>query len=143
MAFAVLIIGAILLPETEVLTASLKKLKGKTDITRMDEQGNIVLSISRKKLEGAGYKYGDVVKVYIAGKTIKMPIVSKSADVDRGKFGSVAEMISRQFLDDTDIPVAFGFPAGHGDINYPMLMGEMTELEVGSDEFTLKFGAVD
>ena len=85
MAFAVLIIGAILLPETEVLAASLKKLKGKTDITRMDEQGNIVLSISRKKLEGAGYKYGDVVKVYIAGKTIKMPIVSKSADVDEGK----------------------------------------------------------
>ena len=42
MAFAVLIIGAILLPETEVLAASLKKLKGKTDITRMDEQGNVV-----------------------------------------------------------------------------------------------------
>ena len=63
--------------------------------------------------------------------------------INRIKFGSVAEMISRQFLDDTDIPVAFGFPAGHGDINYPMLMGEMTELEVGSDEFTLKFGVAD
>ena len=85
MVLAVLIIGAILLPDTEVLAASLKKLKGKTDISRIDEQGNVVLSISSKKLEGAGYKYGDVVKVYIAGKTIKMPIVSESADVDGGK----------------------------------------------------------
>ena len=41
------------------------------------------------------------------------------------------------------MPVAFGFPAGHGDINYPMLMGEMAELEVGSDEFTLKFCVAD
>ena len=64
---------------------SAKKLKGTTDISHIDEQGNVVLSITRDKLEVAGYKFGDVVKVAINGKSIKMPVVSKSADVDPGK----------------------------------------------------------
>lgn len=82
---AILVITAFLLPETNASAASLKKVSGKTDLSRIDEQGNVVLSISRKKLESAGYKYGDVIKVSFAGKKIKMPIVSKSADVDEGK----------------------------------------------------------
>ncbi len=57
-----------------------------------------------------------------------------------GKFESISEMISRQFLRDLDIPVAFGFPAGHGDINYPLLMGEQAELKVADEEFTLTCG---
>jgi len=38
-----------------------------------------------------------------------------------------------------DIPVAFGFPAGHGDKNYPMLMGENVKLDVSEDEFTIEW----
>ncbi len=56
-----------------------------------------------------------------------------------GKFESISEMIFRQFLSDLDIPVAFGFPAGHGDINYPLLMGENAELKVGDESFTLTY----
>lgn len=54
-----------------------------------------------------------------------------------GEFRSVADMIARQFVPDRDVPVAFGFPAGHGDVNYPLLMGEMAELKVGPDSYSL------
>ena len=56
-----------------------------------------------------------------------------------GKFESVADMISKQFLSDADIPVAFGFPAGHGNVNYPLLMGAEVTLTVTEDSFTLSW----
>ena len=58
-----------------------------------------------------------------------------------GAYKSIADMITRRFLPDISAPVAFGFPAGHGDINYPLLMGEKARLEVDSDNFTLTLGA--
>ena len=58
-------------------------------------------------------------------------------EVRGGEYESVADMIRREFLQDTDIPVAFGFPAGHADVNYPLLMGEEMELEVSGDTFTM------
>ena len=56
-----------------------------------------------------------------------------------GEFTSVADMISRQFLSDRDIPAAFGFPAGHADVNYPLLMGAKAKLAVNDDSFTLEW----
>ncbi len=58
-----------------------------------------------------------------------------------GDYKSVADMISRQFLTDIEVPVAFGFPAGHGDINYPLLMGEKARLQVDTGSFTVVLGA--
>lgn len=56
-----------------------------------------------------------------------------------GTFTSVADMIAREFLSDIDAPVAFGFPAGHGDVNYPLLMGEKVHLSVTSDGYSLSW----
>lgn len=56
-----------------------------------------------------------------------------------GDFTSVADMISRQFLDDLEIPVAFGFPCGHADVNYPLLLGVPAKLKVEENSFTLSF----
>ena len=56
-----------------------------------------------------------------------------------GEFKSVADMITREFLTDTEIPVAFGFPSGHGDVNYPLLMGEEIHLNVSDDSYTQKW----
>lgn len=56
-----------------------------------------------------------------------------------GKFESVADMISRQFLVDKKIPVAFGFPAGHSGANYPLLVGAMVNLEVREDCYSLEW----
>ncbi|MBQ1864956.1 MAG: hypothetical protein II150_10295 [Thermoguttaceae bacterium] len=46
-------------------------------------------------------------------------------------------MIRREFLADVHVPVAFGFPAGHGDVNYPLLMGVNVKLTVSGKNCTL------
>ena len=56
-----------------------------------------------------------------------------------GKFKSVADMISREFLEGRQLPVAFGFPAGHGDVNYPLLMGARLKLDVSEDGYTMEW----
>ena len=56
-----------------------------------------------------------------------------------GTFASVADMIDREFLQDIEVPVAFGFPAGHADRNYPLLMGETARLDVSEDTFALEW----
>ena len=56
-----------------------------------------------------------------------------------GLFDSVADMISRQFLDGLNVPVAFGFPAGHGLNNYPLLMGAGARLDVSGEYCTLSW----
>ena len=56
-----------------------------------------------------------------------------------GAFVSVADMINREFLDDIDVPVAFGFPAGHGKINYPLLMGEKVHVTIYDYKYTIEW----
>ena len=56
-----------------------------------------------------------------------------------GAFESVNDMVSRQFAAELNVPVAFGFPAGHGLTNYPLLMGEKVKLDVGEDGYTLEW----
>ena len=53
-------------------------------------------------------------------------------------FGSVEEMIG-SYLRDYDIPVLCGFPAGHGDVNLPLLMGATVDLDVTASGATLSF----
>lgn len=56
-----------------------------------------------------------------------------------GAFESVADMIHREFLNDLDIPVAFGFPAGHGEVNCPLLMGETVHVSVSGGSYTVEW----
>lgn len=56
-----------------------------------------------------------------------------------GAFSSVADMIHREFLADLDIPVAFGFLAGHGEVNYPLLMGETVHISVSDGSYTIEW----
>ena len=53
-------------------------------------------------------------------------------------FGSVEEMIC-SYLKDCGIPVLCGFPAGHGDVNLPLLMGAPVTLTVSAAGATLSF----
>ena len=77
----------------------------------------------------------------VFGEWVDLPADGRGncGDDRGGLFASVADMISRQFLDGLDVPVAFGFPAGHGDVNYPLLMGETARLEVSGEAFTLSW----
>ncbi len=54
-------------------------------------------------------------------------------------FGSVEEMIC-SYLQDFHIPVLCGFPAGHDDVNLPLLMGAPATLEVSDTGAILSFG---
>ncbi len=62
-----------------------------------------------------------------------------TGDSRGGKFRSVYDMLYRQFLKDLDIPIAYGFPGGHGEKNYPLLLGEKARLSVTQDSFTLEW----
>ena len=52
--------------------------------------------------------------------------------------GSVEAMI-RPLLEPYGIPVACGFPAGHGDVNVPLILGAAVTLEVGLEGALLHF----
>lgn len=59
--------------------------------------------------------------------------VDTSCEVSFARYtGSYKDLFLHQ-----DVPVAFGFPAGHGDTNYPLLMGATAHLSVSNDSFTL------
>lgn len=60
-------------------------------------------------------------------------------DTRGGKFKSVADMIHREFLDDLNIPVAFDFPAGHGVVHYPLLMGEEVKLNITESIYSIEW----
>lgn len=79
----------------------------------------------------------------IFGEWAELPADGKGnyGETRGGLFDSVADMISRQFLDDLDVPVAFGFPTGHGEFNYPLLFGAAARLEVNADSYTLSWPA--
>ncbi len=54
-------------------------------------------------------------------------------------YGSVEEMIC-SYLKDLGIPVLCGFPAGHGDVNLPLIMGAPATIDISSTGATLSFG---
>lgn len=83
----------------------------------------------------------DKAKGIVFGEWTEIPSVFGVYDgrTRGGQYASVADMICRQFLSEYDIPVAFGFPAGHAEVNYPLLMGEKAVLTVSKDCFTLKW----
>lgn len=54
-------------------------------------------------------------------------------------FENCEEML-RKYLVKYNIPVLCGFPAGHGDVNLPMIMGAPVTIDVRPDGATLQFG---
>ena len=49
------------------------------------------------------------------------------------------EAMLRDYLKDWGIPVLCGFPAGHGEVNLPMIMGAPVTIDVRSDGATFQF----
>ena len=77
----------------------------------------------------------------IFGEWIDVPLKSEITDGTSrgGAFRSVADMIRRSFFPEAAIPIAFGFPAGHGNVNYPLLMREKVRLQVGGEGVSLEW----
>lgn len=53
-------------------------------------------------------------------------------------FGQSAEEIIFDRVKDKDIPVIFGFPAGHIDDNRALILGRMTRIELGKKVFVMQ-----
>ena len=82
--------------------------------------------------KAAGFVFGEWTQLPADG-------LGNYGDARGGPFESVADMISRQFLDGVDVPVIFGFPSGHGETNYPLLMGATAKMEVSEQSCTLSW----
>ena len=61
--------------------------------------------------------------------------VSSGTDLD---YESTEAMLSK-YLKKYDIPVICGFPAGHDDVNLPIVMGAKVKMDVTSDGATVSF----
>lgn len=53
-------------------------------------------------------------------------------------FGESIEEIILRSVKDYDIPVAFNFPSGHVDTNYPLILGDKIELMVNDEQVSLR-----
>jgi muramoyltetrapeptide carboxypeptidase len=80
------------------------------------------------------FKYGNKLN------GLKGVIVGEMSDMKDNTvpFGKTAYEIIADVLSGIDVPVCFGFPAGHGTKNWPLIMGHEVILEVGKS-CSLKF----
>jgi len=54
-------------------------------------------------------------------------------------FGKNLKELILDIVKEYDFPVSFGFPAGHGEKNYPMILGREINLEVSKQQSTINF----
>ena len=54
-------------------------------------------------------------------------------------FGRNIKELILDIVREYDFPVSFGFPAGHGEKNYPMILGREINLEVSKQQSTINF----
>ena len=54
-------------------------------------------------------------------------------------FGRNLKELILDIVREYDFPVSFGFPAGHGEKNYPMILGREINLEVSKQQSTINF----
>ena len=99
--------------------------------TGMARQGEKRSPLAR----GGGVVFGPKPRDF----SVRLNRKEKRLALQRALFDSVEDMICRQFLDDLEVPVAFGFPSGHGVVNYPLLMGTMAKLEVFKESYSLSW----
>ena len=54
-------------------------------------------------------------------------------------FGRNLKELILDIVGEYDFPVSFGFPAGHGEKNYPMILGREINLEVSKQQSIINF----
>ncbi|MBQ9593879.1 MAG: LD-carboxypeptidase [Lachnospiraceae bacterium] len=133
------------------LTTLISTLQTAYDCTRTDQPYILVLEVIEETIQRQ-HRFLSILKhmgvlekaqAIVFAELTDTPADFAASDYDGysrgGAFTSAEDMICRQFLKDLDIPVAFGFPAGHGDMNYPLLLGEKVRLNVAEDYYTLEY----
>lgn len=59
-------------------------LSGTAETAWIMKYGNVVLSLTKEELQGAGYEFGDVLTVTFLDQTLDLPLCSNYSDVDSG-----------------------------------------------------------
>ena len=79
---------------------------------------------------------------FIFGEWVGIPLLDGD-DINGssrgGAYQSTADMITREFTGSLEIPAAFNFPAGHGEVNWPLLMGVKARLTVTEDSYSIEW----
>lgn len=82
--------------------------------------------------------YFDGINGIIIGNFTRMDVKEDHLDF-HSSFDSTSYQIIKKILSPLDIPLAFGFPAGHTGDNRAIVLGLDVTLEVGSNSASLKF----
>jgi muramoyltetrapeptide carboxypeptidase len=116
-----LIGGNLALIAHSIGTPSDVKTKGR--ILFIEDVGEYLYNIDRMmfQLKRAG-KFDKLAGLIVGG-------FSDNKDTDR-PFGTTAEVIIREVIQEYDFPVSFGFPVGHGRENLALKIGEGYKLKV-------------
>ncbi|OFX60627.1 MAG: hypothetical protein A2046_05000 [Bacteroidetes bacterium GWA2_30_7] len=84
-----------------------------------------------------------IMNLKIGGKlkNLKALIVGGMSDMKEGNtlYGKTANEIIQDAVKDYGYPVCFNFPAGHGDENFPLVMGRKMKVEVGRENVEVRF----
>jgi muramoyltetrapeptide carboxypeptidase len=68
-------------------------------------------------------------------------IVGDFTDVKKNetKFGKNLYQIINEIVEEYDFPVIYGFPAGHGEKNLPLIFGRNVEINVSKNKSEIRF----
>ena len=66
-------------------------------------------------------------------------IVGHFSEMKGLHFGKTPDEIIRDLLEEYSYPVCFGFPAGHEEQNFPLIMGATIEMEINAQGTTILF----
>ena len=112
------------------MTAILCNRGGYGTILFMEEIGENLRNIDRMFHSIELHGVMENVRGVILGE-----FVSSGTDLD---YESTEAMLSK-YLKKYDIPVICGFPAGHDDVNLPIVMGAKVKMDVTNDGATVSF----
>lgn len=82
-----------------------------------------------------------MIRLKLAGKLQKLKglVIGEFTEYRSDKnFESMEDMLA-EMLEDENMPIAFGFPTGHGDDNLPLLLGAQCTLDVNKESTLLSF----
>ena len=91
----------------------------------------------RKKMDDMGVEPGDIKGIEDIGK---LPFTTNDFTEMKGlNFGKDAYEIIQEVFADYAYPICFGFPAGHAENNFPLIIGSTIEMEISATGTTIHF----
>ncbi len=112
------------------LRSSVLECKHQSSILFMEDVGENLYAIDRM-----------LQSMKLTDKFFKLQglIVGEFSEMKGLNFGKDAYEIIQEIFSDYAYPICFGFPAGHGENNYPLIIGSTIEMEISSSGTVIHF----